>query len=162
MAGAFLVREARPQDAAQLAAVHAAAWRETYTGAVPEPVLAELERTGPADWERALADPGGRSTWIAVERTSGAVVGMAVAEAMGPGAVRPLRLSVLYVLRRCHRQGLGRVLLERAVGDAPTYLWVAEGNHGAEGFYRHHGFELDGVWQVEERWGGIADRRMVR
>ncbi|MEE6280631.1 GNAT family N-acetyltransferase [Georgenia sunbinii] len=162
MAGPFFVREAAPPDADQIAATHAAAWRETYTGLVPEQVLAEMAAAGPARWAADLAEPQGRSTWIGVERESGGVVAVAVAEAMGPGHVRPLRLSVLYVLQRCHGRGLGRVLLERALGDAPAYLWVAEGNESAERFYRRNGFGLDGTRHVEERWGGLADLRMVR
>lgn len=162
MAGEFYVREAAPHDAEAVASAHAAAWRETYAGQVPESVLADLEAAGPARWARDLADPGARSTWIGVERETAQVVGVAVAEAMGPGNVRPLRLNVLYVLQRCHGRGLGATLLGRVVGDAPAYLWVAEGNGAAEGFYRRHGFEIDGERHVDERWGGLADLRMVR
>lgn len=162
MVGPVLVREAARDDAERIAATHAAAWRETYTGQVPESVLVDVERAGPARWAADLAEPGPRASWIAVERETGEVVAVAVAEAMGPGHVRPLRLNVLYVLRRWHGQGLGGVLLERALGDAPAYLWVAEGNVAAEGFYRRHGFEHDGARHVEERWGGLADLRMVR
>lgn len=162
MVGPFLVREAALPDAERVAATHAAAWRETYTGLVPESVLADLEAAGPQRWALDLAEPEARATWIAVERETGEVVGIAVAEATGPGDVRPLRLNVLYVLRRCQGQRLGQILLERALGDAPAYLWVAEGNEDAERFYRRHGFEPDGARQVEERWGGLADQRMVR
>lgn len=162
MVGPFLVREAALPDAERVAATHAAAWRETYTGMVPASVLDDLEATGPQRWARDLAEPEARATWIAVERETGEVVAVAVAEATGPGQVRPLRLNVLYVLRRCQGRGLGRILIERALGDAPAYLWVAEGNEDAARFYRRHGFEADGTRQVEERWGGLADLRMVR
>ena len=69
--------------------------------------------------------------------------GFALAEATGPGELRPLRLAALYVLEEWHGQGLGRALLEHALGDAPAYLWVAEHNERAQRFaarlHAHHG-----------------------
>ncbi|MEE6273363.1 GNAT family N-acetyltransferase [Georgenia wangjunii] len=154
------IRPAHVADAEAVAAVHAQAWRETYSGSVPDDVFAEMERTGPDGWRRALADPGGMATWLA-ER-SGEVVGLAQAHAVGPGNVRPLQLSVLYVLRAHQGTGTGQRLLDVAVGDAPCFLWVAEDNPRAIAFYRRNGFEPDGAREIEERWGGVAGVRLVR
>jgi len=162
MAGPLLVRAAHVGDADAIADLHVRAWRETYAAEVPEHVYERMEREGPERWREQLADPGGSATWVGVERETGEPAGVAVADATGPGDVRPLRLSVLYVLARWYGEGLGRALLEHAVGDAPAYLWVAEGNERAQRFYERNGFRLDGARQVEEQWGGIADLRMVR
>ena len=162
MAGPLHVRAAHPADADALADLHVRAWRETYTDEVPEHVYERMAQEGPDRWRSRLHEPGGSMTWVGVERATGELAGFATAEATGPGDLRPLRLSALYVLQRWHGQGLGRALIEHAVGDAPAYLWVAEGNERAQRFYERNGFALDGARQVEEQWGGIADLRMVR
>ena len=162
MAGPLLIRAAHPGDADAIADVHARSRRQTYAAEVPERVFQQLEREGPATWRRRLDDPGAGATWVGIERASGLVVGFALAEATGPGDLRPLRLSALYVLDEWHGQGLGRALIEHALGDAPAYLWVAERNERAQRFYARQGFVLDGARQVEEQWGGIVDLRMVR
>src|SRR5690625_3500511 len=162
MPGPLHVRAAHPGDAEALAALHVAAWRQTYTDEVPEHVYQRMEREGPGRWASRLADPQGSATWVGLERASGELVGFSLAEATGPGELRALRLSALYVLASWHGHGLGQVLLEHAVGDAPAYLWVAEHNARAQRFYERNGFTLDGARQVEEQWGGIADLRMVR
>ena len=59
--------------------------------------------------------------------------------------MRPLQLSRLYVLAAEQGRRTGTHLLELAVGDAPCFLWVAEDNTHAQGFYRSHGFEADGA-----------------
>ncbi|WP_193311295.1 GNAT family N-acetyltransferase [Georgenia satyanarayanai] len=162
MAGPLHIRAARPDDAVALAALHVQAWRETYADGVPEPVYARMAEEGPGRWAQRLEDPDAGATWVGTERETGELVGFSRAEATGTGEVRPLLLAGLYVLARWHGQGLGQALLAHAIGDAPAYLWVAEGNGRAQRFYTRSGFVLDGERRVEEQWGGIADLRMVR
>ncbi|MCM3660561.1 GNAT family N-acetyltransferase [Georgenia satyanarayanai] len=162
MAGPLHIRAARPDDAAALAVLHVRAWRETYAEEVPEHVYARMEEEGPDRWARRLEDPDASTTWVGTARETGELVGFSRAEATGTGEVRPLLLSGLYVLARWHGQGLGQALLEHAIGDAPAYLWVAEGNERAQRFYERNGFVLTDERRVEERFGGIADLRMVR
>ncbi|WP_413452335.1 GNAT family N-acetyltransferase [Georgenia phoenicis] len=162
MAGPLHIRAARPEDAAALADLHLRSWRETYAQDVPEHVYARMEEEGPARWARRLEDPDAGVTWVGTVRDTGELAGFSRAMATGPGDVRPLLLAGLYVLAGWHGQGLGRALLEHAVGDAPAYLWVAEGNERAQRFYGRNGFVLTGERRVEERFGGIADLRMVR
>ncbi len=162
MSSSVLIRAAQQADADALAAFHVRCWRETYGDAVPEDVYTRLETQGPQQWRQRLTDPQDSATWLAVERDTGDVAGFSTAVATGPGDVRPLLLASLYVDERHQGQGLGRALLEHAVGDAPAYLWVWEDNERAQRFYERNGFRLDGARRVEEQWGGIADLRMVR
>ncbi len=162
MPASVYIRSARLEDADALAAAHVRAWRETYTDEVPERVYAEMDREGAEHWARRLDDPQGSTTWLAVERESGQVAGFALAEAPGPGDLRPLRLGALYVLTGWQGQGTGQALLQYALGDAPAYLWVAEHNLRAQAFYQRNGFDLDGARHADPRWGGIVDLRMVR
>jgi len=49
------IRHARVEDAEAIAAVHVAAWRESYTGLVPAEMLASLSVDERADrWRRIL------------------------------------------------------------------------------------------------------------
>lgn len=162
MSASVHIRSARLEDASAIAAAHVRAWRDTYRDEVPERVYAEMDREGAGRWAQRLDDPQDSATWLAVEHDSGQVAGFALAEATGPGDVRPLRLGALYVLSDWQGQGLGQALLEYAVGDAPAYLWVAEHNLRAQAFYQRNGFTLDGAREADPRWGGIVDLRMVR
>lgn len=162
MSGPLHIRSARPDDATAIAGAHVRAWRDTYGDQIPERVYTEMDREGAQRWTQRLHDPQGTATWLAVVRETGQVAGFSLAEATGPGELRPLRLGALYVLTDWQGQGLGQALLEHAVGDAPAYLWVAELNERAQAFYRRNGFTPDGARQAEPRWGGIVDLRMVR
>lgn len=162
MSGPLHIRSARPEDATAIAAAHVRAWRDTYSDQIPERVYAEMDREGAQRWAQRLHDPQGSATWLAVVRETRQVAGFSLAEATGPGELRPLRLGALYVLLDQQGQGLGQALLEHALGDAPAYLWVAERNEPAQAFYRRNGFTLDGARQADPRWGGIVDLRMVR
>ena len=56
----------------------------------------------------------------------------------------PFQLHHLYTRARTHGSGLGARLLELAVGDRETYLWILHGNGRAAAFYRRAGFGPDG------------------
>jgi ribosomal protein S18 acetylase RimI-like enzyme len=154
------IRPATALDAAAIAAVHLRCWHETYGSEVPDEVYAERAANGAAEWERALSDPDGPTTWLA--HREGEAVGFAQAVAPGAGSIRPLELRLLYVVADEHGRRTGTHLLQLAVGDAPCQLWVAEGNTRAQGFYRHHGFELDGERRAVAARGALAEVRMLR
>ena len=49
------------------------------------------------------------------------------------------------MLAVAYGSGAGQLLLDAAVGDAPAYLWVMDGNGRAEAFYHRNGFSRDGA-----------------
>ncbi|MDD9208255.1 GNAT family N-acetyltransferase [Georgenia sp. 10Sc9-8] len=152
------VRPATVLDAGPLAEAHRTAWWETYGEVVPAEAHPEPAESARGWWEAALSDPDGPTTWVAVR--DGAVVGFSRAVAPGAGNVRPLELQLLYVLAAEQGRRTGTHLLQMAVGDAPCALWVAAHDLRAQGFFRHHGFGLDGT--REQRWGGLTVARMLR
>ena len=154
------IRPANVLDAPALAAVHLRCWHETYGDKVPDDVYAERAANGPAEWERALSDPDGPTTWLA--QRDGEAVGFAQAVAPGAGHVRPLELRLLYVVAAEQGRRTGTHLLLLAIGDAPCQLWVEEGNSRAQGFYRHHGFEPDGERRAVAARGALTEVRMLR
>lgn len=161
---ALTVRTADVQDADAIAAVHVQAWREAYAHLLPAEFLAALDvEARAARWRGIIAEP---DVDVLVAVVEGSVVGWASA---GPGrggrgaTPRDRELEGIYVLAAQHGTGAGQRLLDAAVGSAPAYLWVAEGNPRAEAFYRRNGFRRDGAAQHEQIGPtGLDAVRMVR
>lgn len=154
------VRPAAPADAADLARVHRQSWQEAYTGLLGEEVLRTQAEHAGQQWAARLADPFGPHYWLAQREQS--VVGLAWAEGVGPGQPAPLELVAMYVLASEYGTGTATALLTATIGDAPCFLWVAQGNARAQAFYRRHGFRADGAARTEAAWGDITVLRMVR
>lgn len=163
---ALTVRQARPEDAEALARVHTQCWQETYKGILSEGFLAALDpsvRLGM--WERILAGPRIADHWVACDGAG--LVGFAGRQYPGvegqlPLPVRPVMLWGLYLLQSHQGLGLGRNLLETALGDEPASLWVAAENLRAIAFYRRFGFEPDGAQDIMPQWESLREVRMVR
>ncbi|ACQ79588.1 GCN5-related protein N-acetyltransferase [Beutenbergia cavernae DSM 12333] len=159
------IRPATIDDAAALAAMHDAAWRETYAGLMSPSAMAAKAEYNDRRWPQRLADPRGPQHWLA-ER-DGAVVAFAWAVAAGPPVgddppPRPLELVGIYVLAREQGTGTGQRLLDVTIGDAPCFLWVAEANARARRFYERNAFVLDGARRTVPSWDAIEIVRMVR
>lgn len=159
----FTLRQATLPDADELGRVHIACWREAYPHLLSE---ASFQVATPewraSRWRRVLPeDPGPRNghvNWLA--EVGGTLVGFSSA---GPAEETPLQLHALYVLARYHGTGIGQALLERALGDRPAQLWVAEENPRARAFYRRNGFEPTGERKVDSFvLDRIAELRMAR
>ena len=139
----FLLRSAKPGDAADIARINAESWRDSYRGIVPDAVL---ERPLEADFLRqwrglAVAQPGGQMILVGQDEQQ-VLQGFVSA---GPGRRQPLgfecEIYALYVARTARRMRLGSRLLGAAAqrlqlfGRANVMLWVLEANHTARTFY---------------------------
>jgi GNAT superfamily N-acetyltransferase len=140
--------------------LHHACWLEAYVDLIG---LATVERVF-ADRAAAVevrrqrvADPTA-PTYV-VEQ-DGELVGFATA---GPARrVDPpaqLELRAIYARAATWGTGVGDALLAASVGRRAAYLWVLDGNDRAIGFYRRHGFALDGTSEEHEEGRHL---RMVR
>jgi ribosomal protein S18 acetylase RimI-like enzyme len=138
---------ARPtlDDLAEMGRVHVLVWQEAYAGLMPEDYLAALDpTTGPRRWRERITDPSGSVSWW-LARDEDGIVGMVTSgPARDEDAPVPLELYAINVLRRAHGTGLADDLLAHAIGNRAAYLWVLEGNHRAQAFYRRHRFADDG------------------
>ena len=150
MSTAFTIRRAVPDDVEAIASVQAESWRETYADLVGDPdhtVFAVEWRVNM--WERLLADAEQERPVVAVvaNATGGeAIIGFAAAApSEGEDVVRPLELTMLYLLAEAHGSGAGQALLDAVLGDRPASLWVAQVNPRAHAFYRRNGFAPDGA-----------------
>ena len=162
----FTLREPGPRDAAALAELHVATWRETYSHLLPEDFFGEEHLEGRYRlWDRLLGEP--REGWcIRVAERDGRIFGFAASgPGMGPEGTDPPRerqLYMLYVTRSDHGGGAGQALFDAVLGVEPAMLWVARENPRAISFYRRNGFEFDGVEESYPDIPQLIDARMVR
>jgi GNAT superfamily N-acetyltransferase len=150
-----IIRAAQATDAEQLGSVHVQCWRETYAHLLPAEFLAHVSNGEQAERWRAILAAGDTHPFVA-EITGdtpggpGTIVGFASAgAARDDAAPRSRELYSLYLLAAQHGSGLGRQLLDAAIGDEPAYLWVATDNPRARSFYTRNRFVADGVTKVE-------------
>jgi GNAT superfamily N-acetyltransferase len=150
------LRPAVLADAAAIGAVHVESWRETYSGLLPDSMLAELsvERWA-VMWEQLLGDPGtARSMAIFVAVNEGRIVGIG---GCGPQRDEALAKSgftgefgMIYVLRSHQGRGLGRSIMASLarslakLGHDKASLWVFRENEGARRFYERLGGAIVG------------------
>jgi GNAT superfamily N-acetyltransferase len=136
------IRRAGPADVAAIAAVHVAAWAETYPGIMPQPVIdARTVEKRVERWRGILAAEPPAET-VHVAEVDGRVVGFsATGRPRSVGGFAEAELNGLYLLAACHGRGLGRGLIAAAraaardIGAGSLGLWVLTENVRARGFY---------------------------
>lgn len=133
------LRPAGPDDAATVAEVWRAGWREAHLGRVPAELVAA--RTEESFCRRAVES---------VPRTTVAMVG---AEVAGFVMVRGDEVEQLYVAARHRRTGVAAALLRhaegeiRAAGHASAWLAVVAENAAARRFYERMGWTDEGPFE---------------
>ncbi|WP_200847004.1 N-acetyltransferase [Microbacterium sp. 18062] len=156
------VRAASSEDAAAMAHVHVASWREAYRRTlVPDEVLdaPDFVERRERFWSSALTDPRWAASRVAVAEHRGTVIGIAMSEPVD-GLPWTRHLDVLYVLAAHHGTGVGAALLNAVIDPAEdAALWVGDPVPRAQAFYRREGFVPDGTVKIED---GIRAIRMVR
>lgn len=152
-------------EAEVIADLHVETWRQTYGHLLPEGFFT-TEHTAHRRrmWDRLVTEQSAMT--VRVTEVDGGIVGFTIA---GPAerhddasAPRDLQLYAIYVDAAHHGSGAGHALLNEAIGDKPALLWVAKENPRAVEFYRRHGFNFDGVEQVDPHTPNITEARMVR
>jgi GNAT superfamily N-acetyltransferase len=139
-------RVAAVTDAAAIARVHVASWRETYPGLLPDDYLDAMDVGEHEDrWLRTLQDPYRRSAVFVVEH-AGRVAGFASAGRERDGDRRyDGELYAIYLMRAAQGVGLGRALVEAAAaalairGLTSMVVWVLRENRPARSFYERMG-----------------------
>lgn len=162
----FLIRAPEPVDAAALADLHVATWREAYSHLLPEGFFsAEYIQSRHRMWEQVLQQPQGDSI-VRVAESGGLPFGFAWAgPSLRDGEISPPRshqLYAIYLLASHHGGGAAQALLDEVLGAAPAMLWVAKENPRAVAFYVRNGFQFDGAEQIDPAAPSITDARMVR
>ncbi|TQL64078.1 GNAT family N-acetyltransferase [Rarobacter faecitabidus] len=144
------IRRAKPADAGDIARVQVDAWRETYAGVLPAPILADLDVVSRAEkWAQDIESTE-IHTWVATARDLG-IVGFA---SLGPSQDADVtrttqELYAIYLVPDAWGKGIARGLMKTVFEEVPDgadlTLWVIADNARALQFYRRHGFLDDGV-----------------
>ncbi len=149
------IRRARPADAPAIGEIHAAVWRSSYAGILPDAYLSALSPARLAGfYQRAILDRReGHAVFVAVAGGADApdrglagstVIGFASGgRARRPGIAEG-EVETLYLLEDWRERGAGRRLMRamgahlRAVGCRSAMLWVLRDNP-TRWFYSHLG-----------------------
>lgn len=184
----FLVRRAHVDDAAQIAAVHIAAWQATYRGIMADEVLDSLDLDRQtAGWSNNLsAEANPMLVVVQLQPLDAAHEGEnppAEDGVLGFGGVCPPRDSAEVLNRLPDSSGLGQLAainlhpdafgtgvgaallhsLEdelRTLGFTRAYLMVAEGNERAMRFYAKHGWHRTEITHVFDGVSPAVPERM--
>ena len=137
------LRRATPRDALAIAELHAASWRQTYAGMLPDEFLAhEVSRNRMALWKARFARPAATRDYIVVAVEQRRVAGF-VCLIQNAGAFGPL-VDNLHVREISKGKRIGSRLLASAAREAlrtstRMHLWVLEANTAARAFYESRG-----------------------
>jgi ribosomal protein S18 acetylase RimI-like enzyme len=161
------IRPAVPADAPRIAQTHVACWRETYTGMLPDEVLAALsvpDRT--VMWETILTQSPSSTRVFVVDRDDG----IAAFGACGPQRDADLarngyegEVSSIYVLASVQKCGVGTALMRAmaaalsAQGLTGMSLWVLRENTAGRRFYDRLGGEVLGEKTERRPYGEIVE-----
>ncbi|MFE7511544.1 GNAT family N-acetyltransferase [Streptomyces sp. NPDC057540] len=165
------LREAHPEDAAALAAVHVLSWRAAYRDLVPGPYLDALDiEERAAAWRSRLTAPDRPSVLMATDDGGRAVAFSSFRacpdEEFAPGSTA--ELSALYALPEVWGTGVGRALLSASTGALAAdgfraaVLWVFAGNARARRFYEAAGWQADGASVREDTGGRVLEELRYR
>jgi len=140
----YALRDATAADVPAIAQLHVTTFNETHThGRNNGPAFELRER----QWQEILASRKHDWFCIVIEDAAGALVGFARG-VRHDGGVPGFdgELNKIYVLRRCHRQGLGRRLVCQAAQmflarGMNSMLLFGDANNPSNGFYEHLGAE---------------------
>src|SRR5262245_31557271 len=141
---AFHIRDAQERDVPALARLHVQTFNETHRGGRDGGPSYELRER---QWQEAFAVKDGSWFCFVFEDDAGELVGFAKGtphDGGVPGFAG--ELNKIYVLRRVHRRGIGRLLLctvarrfiERGVS---SMLLFGEATNPSNGFYEAFGAE---------------------
>ncbi|MBV8627595.1 MAG: GNAT family N-acetyltransferase [Paraburkholderia sp.] len=153
------LRPATTEDAALIASIHAASWRATYRGLLPDAFLAQDVVTDrAAHWQARLSAPGADRRLVVIAERAHAAIGFACVERQIDSQWGVL-LDNLHTLPGHQGIGVGKLLMRaasdwaRAQGEKQLYLYVLEGNTQAIAFYERQGWQPAGA--EPDQMGGV-------
>lgn len=155
------LRKAALADAETLGTLHVNSWHETYTGILPNEMLAGLSIDArSAMWRKILGAPDEfECAAVIIAEEDGIAIGFGSC-----GEQRDERLldagfggefSTIYVLRSHQGRGIGRSIISAmaqelsAIGHSAATLWVLRENRPARAFYTKLGGSIVGE-KIEE------------
>lgn len=109
-----LIRTAVLEDAAAIARIHVASWRETYRTIIPDAYLDQLSaEKRESGWRKSLAEG---SVFVALDQTN-EIVGFANGGPNRGNDATEGELYALYLLKSHQEQGTGKRLFDHVLED---------------------------------------------
>jgi ribosomal protein S18 acetylase RimI-like enzyme len=107
------IREAKPEDVTQLAALHVKTWNETYSGVRQKPTYSLRE----SQWHDQFNKTDGSWFCFVIENSKGELIGFAKGKEYDHPDLPDFSgdLNKIYVLAKYQRLGLGRKLVRHVV-----------------------------------------------
>jgi GNAT superfamily N-acetyltransferase len=148
------IRKAELDDAAGIATVHVASWKETYRGIVPDEFLDNLSiQRRTEQWTNSLSNPSNLYHLAFVAEMKGQIVGFSnYGFPQEKDAEFDGELYAIYLLKSAQGQRIGRMLFAETLrgllelGSSSMLVWVLKDNP-TRGFYEH----LGGVYLREKQ-----------
>lgn len=154
------LRAATDHDADAIGRFQTDVWRDSYSGLVrPEYLDSMTPAIRSHRWRARIGVRGILLAEVAPEAQE-PTPRLAGVASWSP-AESPVELNSLYVASAHQGRGLGRRLLDEALGDAPAQLWVFEANTRAIMFYERAGFRRTGD-RVFDDLAGLHELRLAR
>jgi ribosomal protein S18 acetylase RimI-like enzyme len=160
LGGVVAVRDAKPDDADELAELHVWTWRVAHAGLVPDEYLSSLSAGRRADgWRRLIGTRDRAHTLVAGHPH---IVGFVDVQPSRDGDQDPSlvgEVTSIYVHPSACGTGVAQVLLDagleslRNEGMTRATLWVLDTNQRAITFYRHGGWTPDGGTKTDDSRG---------
>lgn len=144
----MIVRQAKAEDATQVARINVESWQTTYRGMFPDEVLDNLDiEERSVFWVNYINELADGTVLLVAEDDAGQVVGFAsgqpnqgeFADSYG------CDLQRIYLLESAQGQGIGRKLMEAFAqwaieqGYHSMLLWSLAENTNSRAFYEHMG-----------------------
>jgi ribosomal protein S18 acetylase RimI-like enzyme len=164
----YSIRRATLADAAALAQVHEATWRETYTGLMSEQMLNALTADARTEaWRRILSGETGYLATTYVAERAGELVafGSCGEQRTEDFAATGYKgeIAAVYVLKTDQRRGLGTRLMTAMMSEladrglAGFTLWVPRENIPARSLYEQLGGKLIGERKDAREQGTLVE-----
>lgn len=153
----FGVRQAKVDDALEIARVQTTSWQSSYRGILPDSILDTMDVGRRASMRREILLDGSALNLVAYDVTHKDLVGFCNAAVSRRGGPTVGELYEIYIVDYAKRYGLGRELLESALDwcreneMTQMIVWVLENNAHARRFYAAMGGEPAGRVQSSVR-----------
>lgn len=164
-----IIRPATSTDAADLAAVHVAAWQKAYRGQLPNNLLDNLSAANREPLWRQATAAGSQSQVLICEVAEQCVGFASFGRSRDTDATtETAELYAIYLLSEVWGLGYGRQLLEACLKKLQhtqythLTLWVLNTNKRAFNFYATAGFEADGTTKSEQLGGYTLNEMRMR
>ena len=157
----IVVRDAKLNDAEGRGYVHYKSWQETYTGLINQEYLDKISI------EKRIEAAKSNASNTVIAEVDGNIVGFACYhQCKFTGFEEYGEISAIYVLKKYHKNGIGKMLMDSCIKKLSSYkgvvLWVLDTNINAIDFYRKYGFSFDGGKKDQILITPITELRMVK